>query len=258
MAAHAILSASASHRWLNCPPSARLCADKEDPASEYALQGTDAHTLCEHKLKKAIGMKSRNPTNNLTYYDEEMEQCAEEYAQYCSSVVEDAKKICKDPVVLIEQKLDFSKYVPEGFGTGDCVIIGDGTLYVIDYKHGKGVEVSAQNNPQMMCYALGTLNLFDGIYDITEVSMTIFQPRRENVSTFVMKKEDLYSWADTILAPTAQLAFKGEGEFKAGNHCQFCKAKATCRKRAEYNMELAKYDFEMPSTLDDTEISVIL
>lgn len=150
MAAHAILSASASHRWLNCPPSARLCADKEDKVSEFALQGTDAHTLCEHKLKKAIGMKSRNPTNNLTYYDEEMEQCAEEYSQYCSSVVEEAKEICKDPVVLIEQKFDFSKYVPEGFGTGDCVIIDDGTLYVIDYKHGKGVEVQADNNPQMM------------------------------------------------------------------------------------------------------------
>lgn len=138
--------------------------------------------------------------------------------------------------MLIEQKLDFSKYVTDGFDTDDCVIIGDGILYVIDYKHGKGVEVLADNNPQMMCYALGALNLFDGIYDITEVSMTIFQPRRENVSTFVMNKNDLCSWADTVLVPTAQLAYKGEGEFKAGNHCQFCKVKATCRKRMEYNM----------------------
>lgn len=258
MAAHAILSASASHRWLNCPPSARLCADKEDKASEYALQGTDAHTLCEHKLKKAIGIKSRNPTNSLSYYDAEMEECAEEYAGFCSSVVEEVKKNCKDPIVLIEQKLDFSKYVPEGFGTGDCVIIGDGTLYVIDYKHGKGVEVSAENNPQMMCYALGALNLFDGIYDINEVSMTIFQPRKENISTFVMAKDSLYSWAETVLAPTARLAFDGEGDFKAGEHCQFCKVKATCRKRMEYNMELAKYDFEMPATLEDAEIAVLL
>lgn len=258
MAAHAILSASASHRWLSCPPSARLCADKEDTASEYALQGTDAHTLCEYKLKKAIGMKTRNPTKSLSYYDEEMEQCAEEYATFCSSVVEEVKQICKDPVVLIEQKLDFSQYVPEGFGTGDCVIIGDGTLHVIDYKHGKGVEVMADNNPQMMCYALGALYLFDGIYDISEVSMTIFQPRRENVSTFVMKKEDLYSWAETVLAPTAKLAFDGEGEFKAGSHCQFCRVKAICRKRMEYNMEMAKYDFEMPATLEEAEIAVIL
>ena len=258
MAAHAILSASASHRWLSCPPSARLCADKEDTASEYALQGTDAHTLCEYKLKKAIGMKTRNPTKSLSYYDEEMEQCAEEYATFCSSVVEEVKQTCKDPVVLIEQKLDFSQYVPEGFGTGDCVIIGDGTLHVIDYKHGKGVEFLADNNPQMMCYALGALNLFDGIYDIDKVSMTIFQPRRENVSTFEMKKKDLYSWAETVLAPTAKLAFDGEGEFKAGSHCQFCKVKAICRKRMEYNMEMAKYDFEMPATLEEAEIAVIL
>ena len=116
----------------------------------------------------------------------------------------------------------------------------------------------ADNNPQMMCYALGALNLFDGIYDISEVSMTIFQPRRENISSFVMKKEDLYSWAETVLAPTAKLAFDGEGEFKAGSHCQFCKVKATCRKRMEYNMEMAKYDFEMPAILEEAEIAVIL
>ena len=258
MTAHAILSASARHRWLSCPPSARLCADKEDTASEYVLQGTDAHTLCEYKLKKEIGMKTRNPIKSLSYYDEEMEQCAEEYATFCSSVVEEVKQTCKDPVVRIEQKLDFSQYVPEEFGTGDCVIIGDGTLHVIDYKHGKGVEVLADNNPQMMCYVLGALNLFDGIYDIDKVSMTIFQPRRENVSTFEMKKEDLYSWAETVLAPTAKLAFDGEGEFKAGSHCQFCKVKAICRKRMEYNMEMAKYDFEMPATLEEAEIAVIL
>lgn len=172
--------------------------------------------------------------------------------------MEEVKKTCKDPIVLIEQRLDFSQYVPEGFGTGDCVIIGDGTLHVIDYKHGKGVEVSAENNPQMMCYALGALNLFDGIYDINEVSMTIFQPRKENISTFVMDKAALYSWAETVLKPTARLAFDGEGDFKAGEHCQFCKVKATCRKRMEYNMELAKYDFEMPATLEDAEIAVLL
>lgn len=186
-----------------------------------------------------------------------MEQCAKEYAKYCSYLLEKVKQICKDSVVLIEQKLNFSMYVPDGFGTGDCVIIGDGTLYVIDYKHGKGIEVLSDNNPQMMCYALGALNLFYGIYDINKVSMTIFQPRRSNISTFTMKKDDLYIWANTILLPTAQLAFKGEGEFKAGSHCQFCKVKATCRKRMEYNMELARYDFEMPTTLEDEEISVI-
>ena len=129
---------------------------------------------------------------------------------------------------------------------------------MIDYKHGQGVEVSTEHNPQMMCYALGALNLFDGIYDIDNVSMTIFQPRRENISTFVMEKDELYTWADTVLKPKAKLAFDGEGEFMAGDHCRFCKVKATCRKRMEQNMELAKYDFEMPVTLEDAEISIVL
>ncbi len=262
MAAHALLSASSSHRWINCPPSAKLNAEAEkvncETNSEYAKQGTEAHALCEYKLKIAIGMESTDPTENLSFYDEEMERCAEEYKNFCLSVNQETQKTCKDPVILIEEKVDFSNYVPNGFGTGDCVIIGDGTLHVIDYKHGQGVEVLADHNPQMMCYALGALNLYDGIYDIDNVSMTIFQPRRENISTFVMKKDNLYTWADTVLVPRAKLAFDGEGEFMAGDHCRFCKVKATCRKRMEQNMELAKYDFEMPVTLEDAEISIVL
>lgn len=254
MGKHALLSASSSHRWISCPPSARLCADYEDKGSEYAKQGTDAHTLCEYKLKKSLGMKAQNPIKSLSYYDEEMEECADGYAGY---VIEELSKV-KDPILLIEQKLDYSKYVEEGFGTGDCVIVSDGTVSIIDYKHGLGVLVSAKNNPQMMCYALGALELFDGIYDIDTVNMTIYQPRRENISTYSMSKEELLRWTKEILVPTAKLAFSGEGEFKAGEHCRFCKVKAECRKRMEYNMELAKYDFEMPATLSDDEIAVIL
>ncbi len=161
MGRHALLSASSSHRWLNCPPSARLCEGYEDKGSEYAQEGTDAHSLCEHKLKLALGMETTDPTDSLSFYDEEMEECACGYAAYVMELVEEAKKTCKDPVVLIEQRLDFSRFVEEGFGTGDCVIIADGTLYVIDYKHGKGVEVSAVDNPQMMLYALGALELLN-------------------------------------------------------------------------------------------------
>ncbi len=187
-----------------------------------------------------------------------MEQCAEEYASYISELYSEVKGICPDPIVLIEQQLDFSQWVPEGFGTGDCLIVADGTLYVIDMKYGKGVEVTALENPQMMCYALGALVLFDGIYDINSVCMTIFQPRRENISVYTISKDDLLAWAGNTLKPTAELAAKGKGEFKAGEHCQFCRVKATCRKRAEYNLELARYDFEMPEMLDDTEIAAIL
>ena len=258
MGRHALLSASSSHRWLNCPPSARLCEGYEDKGSEYAQEGTDAHSLCEHKLKLALGMETTDPTDSLSFYDEEMEECACGYAAYVMELVEEAKKTCKDPVVLIEQRLDFSRFVEEGFGTGDCVIIADGTLYVIDYKHGKGVEVSAVENPQMMLYALGALELFDGIYDIDTVRMAIYQPRRENVSICVMAKDDLLQWAYNDLMAKAKLAYEGGGEYACGDWCRFCKAKAACRKRAEYNLELAKYDFEMPATLDDVEIAAIL
>jgi hypothetical protein len=260
---HAYLSASASHRWLACPPSAKLCANIAEQTSEYAQQGTDCHELCAYLVEKALGRNAADPTENLTFYDAEMQNCAEEYRNYVLEQIEAAREFCKDPQIMIEQRLDFSRWVENGFGTGDCVIVADELLQIIDYKHGLGVLVSAGDdehggNSQMMCYALGALELFDGIYDINQVKMTIFQPRRENISTYTISKEQLLKWADEILAPTAQLAYVGEGEFHAGDHCRFCKVKATCRKRAEYNLELAKYDFKMPATLDNTEIAAIL
>lgn len=258
MGNHALLSASSSHRWLACPPSARLCESYEDKGSEYAQQGTDAHSLCQYKLEQSLGIQSDDPTEALTHYDAEMESCAESYAAYAMETVARAKKTCPDPVVLVEQRLDYSRWVESGFGTGDCVIVADGTLSVIDFKYGKGLLVEAEKNPQMMCYALGALELFDALYDIDTVNMTIFQPRRENLSTYTVSRDELLRWADGVLAPTAKLAYAGEGEFKAGEHCQFCKAKATCRKRAEYNLELAKYDFEMPAHLEDAEIEAVL
>ena len=263
MPKHAYLSASASHRWLACPPSAKLCANITVQTSEYAQQGTDCHELCAYLVEKALGRAVTDPTESLTFYDAEMQNCAEEYRNYVLEQIEAAKEFCKDPQVMIEQRLDFSRWVENGFGTGDCVIVADEVLQIIDYKHGLGVLVSAGDdehggNSQMMCYALGALEAFGDIYDINQIKMTIFQPRRDNISTYTISKEKLLKWADEVLAPTAQLAYTGKGEFKAGDHCQFCKVKATCRKRAEYNLELAKYDFEMPATLDNIEIAAIL
>lgn len=258
MGQHAFLSASSAHRWLECPPSAKACEGQEDRASPYAKQGTDCHELCAYLVEKSLGRDAADPTESLEYYDREMQDCAESYCSYVMEQVEAAKKCCPDPQVLVEQRLDFSRWVENGFGTGDCVVVADEVLQVIDYKHGVGVLVSAERNPQMMCYALGALELFDGLYDIREIRMTIFQPRRENVSTYSMTKEELLTWADEVLEPTAELAYEGKGEFKAGEHCQFCRVKAVCRKRAEYNLELARYDFEMPATLEDTEIAAIL
>lgn len=256
--AHAILSASSSHRWLNCPPSARLCETYEDKDSDYAAEGTDAHSLCEYKLRKALGMGAVDPSEHLTWYSEEMEDCANGYATYILELVEAAKETCADPVVLIEQRVDFSCWVEQGFGTSDAIIISDGTLRVIDYKHGLGVLVEADNNPQMMCYALGALELFDAIYDIDNVAMTVYQPRRQNVSTFEISKDDLYRWAEEVLKPTAELAFAGDGNFLCGEWCGFCKAKHECRARAEANLLLAQYDFKLPPLLEDSEIEVIL
>jgi len=255
---HALLSASSSHRWLNCPPSARLCENYEDKGSDFAAEGTDAHSLCEFRLQEALGIEAVNPIENLTWYNEEMENCATSYASFVMEIVEKLKASNSAPVVLIEQHLDYSKFVREGFGTGDCIIIADGELHIIDYKHGRGVLVEAENNPQMQLYALGALEILDGIYDIESVSMTIFQPRRDNVSTFSLSKADLYAWAEETLKPIAELAFKGEGQYNCGEWCQFCKAKTDCRKRAETNMSLAKYDFLDPPLLTDEEIEDVL
>lgn len=256
--AHAVLSASSSKMWIACPPAARLNAAAADISSEYAQQGSSAHQLAEFKVKHSLGGNVQDPTESLTYFDNEMADCTDSYALYVTEQIEKAKQHCKDPIVLIEQRVDFSKWVPGGFGTADAIIVSDDVLTIIDLKYGLGVLVDAEKNSQMMCYALGALQLFDGIYDIEKVSMTIFQPRREHISTYEVSKNELFDWADTILKPAAQLASKGEGEFNAGDHCRFCKVKATCRKRAEYNLELAQYDFKMPDTLEDDEIEIIL
>ena len=184
MTNHAILSASASHRWLNCPPSARLTEDLPDTTSDFAIEGSDAHELCAYLVEKALGRNARDPNEDLTFYNDEMQECAEEYRNYVMEQVEKARGYSRDPTVLIEQRLDFSEWVPEGFGTGDCIIVADGRLQVIDYKHGLGVQVDADHNPQMMCYALGALEMFDGLYNFDNVTMTIFQPRKHNISTF--------------------------------------------------------------------------
>ena len=255
---HAILSASSSDRWLHCPPSARLCEAYEDKGSDYAAEGTDAHTLCEYRLKQALGIPAEDPIENLSWYNEEMEECAAGYAAYVVELLEAAKQACSDPVVMIEQRVDFSRWVQDGFGTADCILIADGVLNIVDYKHGKGVEVSAEGNTQLSLDSLGALEIFDGIYDIDTVRMTIFQPRKSNISVDQMDKADLYEWADTELTQKAQLAYEGQGDFSCGEWCRFCKAKAECRERAAVNLALARYDFEEPALLDDDEIADIL
>ena len=255
---HAVLSASSSDRWLHCPPSARLNENYPNVSSDFAAEGTDAHSLCEFRLKLALGLDAEDPIENLTWYNEEMEDCASAYASYVIELVEEAKRSGSTPTVLIEQRVDFSRWVNEGFGTADCIVIANGTLNIVDYKHGKGVEVSAEENPQMKLYALGALEIIDYIYDIDEIQMTIFQPRKSNVSIYRISKDALLAWADGTLTEQAKLAYEGLGDFSCGEWCRFCKAKAECRERANANLELARYEFQDPALLMDAEVADIL
>jgi len=173
---HALLSASSAHRWLACPPSTLLSMKFEEVSSSFSQEGTDAHALAQYKLEKLLGLDTNDPIESLSYYNEEMNDHAESYAAFVMEQLEKAKETCADPQILIEQKLDFSRYVPEGYGYVDCLIIADGSLTVIDYKYGLGIKVSAERNPQMFCYALGGLSLFDGIYDIDTINLVIYQP----------------------------------------------------------------------------------
>ncbi len=257
-AKHALLSASSAYRWLACPPSALLSAKYGDTSSSYAQEGTAAHALAEYKVLKALGRKADDPTENLDYFNEEMDEATDAYAAYVFEQVAEAKKATTDPIVLVEQRVDFSTYVPDGFGTADALIIADGKLSITDLKYGQGVLVEADHNPQLMCYALGAYEMFSALYDIETVSMTIFQPRRDNVSVFEMKASDLLDWAENTLKPKAELAAECKGDFTAGEHCRFCKAKADCRARAEANLALARYDFALPPTLTDADIEAIL
>ncbi len=254
---HAILSASSSHRWLNCSPSARLEQEFEDRETEAAAEGTAAHALCEHKLRRALKLQSRRKP--ISKYDcDEMDMHTDNYVQFVLEMLSESRQHCADPLINIEQRLDFSCYVPDGFGTGDCIIISDKTMHVIDFKYGQGVLVDAEQNPQMMLYALGALRLFDSLYDIEEVAMTIYQPRRENISTWTISVADLKTWAEEELIPRAKLAFEGKGDFMPGPWCTFCKAAVKCRARAEEKLRLAQYEFARPPLLTDAEIEDIL
>lgn len=256
MTEHAKLSASSSHRWMECTPSVELEMQFTDSRSVYAEEGSAAHALSEHKLRKFLKIPSKKPIS--AYDSAELEEYTDIYVTFACEKIAEARMRSRDAIVLIEQRVDFSQYVPEGFGTGDLIIVSDGILEVCDLKYGRGLTVSAEHNPQMQLYALGALAIFDDLYDIQTVRMTICQPRLESLSTYEISVDELITWAEQELKPKATMAALGEGEFKAGEHCRFCRAKATCRARAEMNFELARYDFSDPALLTETEVAEIL
>ena len=261
MKQHALLSASSAARWLACPPSAKLQEAYPESKASYAEEGTDAHSLCEEKLLNLLGARHTDIpefTKTLKYFDDEMDRCTDEYADYVMDAYNEAKRYTPDALAFVEQRVDFSNWVPGGFGTADAIIVGEGKVHITDFKYGTGVQVSAVENPQMRCYALGVLELLDGLYTLDTIAMTIFQPRLENVSEWSITRDELLQWAENSLKPTAELAAKGEGEFCTGDHCRFCKAKHECRKRAEEMKELLKYEFRTPPLLEDSEVEEVL
>lgn len=251
--AHAILSASASSRWLHCTPSARLERKFPDASSPYAEEGTLAHAYAERFLNLFLKTgKTAVVINDNT----EMQEAVQAYVNICVEKINEARTASSDAQIKVEQRLDFSRWVPEGFGTGDMVMVSDKYFEIVDLKYGKGVPVSAVSNSQMRLYALGMYEAFGYLYGADEVRMTIVQPRLDSVSTETITVKDLLAWGEEV-KKKAKIAFAGKGDFCAGNHCRFCKARNTCRAHAEYELKNVKEALQT-AELEDFEISDIL
>jgi hypothetical protein len=265
MTAHALLSASGSKRWLSCTPSAKLEAtlpeQKRAPgAFDFSQEGTMAHSLAEAKLRHhfgQIGIEEYQHEEAIIkatpYYNDDFEAHVDSYVLYVRS------QIGEGDTPLFEQRVDFSDWVPDGFGTADVVILSKHSIRVIDLKFGKGIPISAQDNTQLRLYALGAWSKFKEEYpDIKEISYTIHQPRLDSISTDGTTISKLVDWANYFVKPKAKKAWSGAGEFLPGEWCQFCRAKATCRARSDYNQELAKQEFKEPPLLSEEELVEVL
>ena len=262
---HALLSPSSAERWLACTPSARLGEKYPDTAGEAAKEGTIAHALGETLIRYEAGIISEKQFNKeiakiekSEYYNADMQELMEEYRDYVMEAYQVAALRTPDAELIIEDRLDLTKWVEDGFGTGDTQIIADKTLHIIDLKYGRGVRVEAVRNKQMMLYALGAVDKARIFYDIEEVTMTIYQPRLHNISTYSLSVDELYKFAEEELKPKAAQAYEGKGDFAVGDHCRFCKAKPRCRAYAEEQKKIAQYDFKNAEELSDDEIAEIL
>ena len=256
MGKHAKYSPSSGHRYMNCPPALLLEEQFPDEESPYAAEGTAGHKLAEHLIKKHLKIRSRRPTSD--YYSDELLEAVDEYVQYVIEQIEEAKHICSDPVFSVEQKVDLSFHVKDCFGTADMVIVTDKKVHIIDLKLGKGVQVDAENNTQLMIYGLGMLDIAGMLFDIETVELTIVQPRISHFSTWDISAEELHQWAEQEFEPKAKMALDGKGEYKAGEWCRFCKARFQCRARAEEYLRLTQMEFSQPALLSDEEIAEVL
>ncbi len=256
MGQHARNSPSALHRTLNCPPSLVLGEQFRDEESQYAAEGSAGHALAEHLIKKHLRLQTKRPVSD--FYTDELLEAVDEYVAFVIAEIEDAKRECKNPIFSVEQRVDISEYSPDCFGTADMVIVTDKVVHIIDLKLGRGVEVSAEENPQLMAYGIGVLTMVDMLYDIQNVRLTIFQPRLNNHSTWEITASELKTWGEEVLKPRSAMAMAGAGEFHAGSWCRFCKARNQCRARAEEFLKLAQMEFRQPALLTDEEIAKII
>ena len=263
--AHAKLNSSASKRWLNCPGSVKLSEHYPNGSSIYADEGTIAHGLAEGMISQDAKLQNKYEVDAAKFYGLhpelngtflEMKMTLEPYVDFVME--EYAAELHQDPAaqLMTEERVDLSEYIPGGFGTSDVVLLRQGRLHIVDLKYGKGVSVSAEDNPQLRLYALGTLARFDMLYDIEEVAMTIYQPRLDNVSTDTISAADLYKWGEEVIKPGAQLALTDDAPVHAGDWCQFCPARYDCKERARDAMEIQKYLTQM--VLSPEEIGEIL
>lgn len=267
---HALLSASSSHKWLVCTPSARLEEQFPAKTSEYMEEGTLAHEIAEFKVRsyfleaisKTAYTRKLNKLKKSEFFNDEMLRHTDTYLEY---IKEEAMKTNTRPFIAVEQKIDYSKYVPEGFGTADCVLISSDALQIIDFKYGKGVKVEAEDNSQLKLYALAALEQFGIFYNIENIKLSIVQPRIDNISEYMLTKDELVKWGNIIVIPQAQKAFMGLGEFRQGEHCRFCRAKGACEFRAKENIKVVEEiensqgsANEACQLLDNTELSEFL
>ena len=261
---HALLSPSSAERWIHCPPSAVINAEAPQKDTVFTREGTLAHAVAELKARKhfltGIGPKKFKAAMDAFRVDELWQDEMDGHTDtYLDALKDIASTFADTPYVALEQKVDFSEYVPEGFGTCDCLMIGGEVLHIVDFKYGKGVDVSAEDNPQMKLYALGAILQYMPFYDIFTVRMTIVQPRiKREPDTWEIEARDLLRWAEDVVKPAAALAVKGEGEFAEGDWCRWCAIRGNCRRRAEAQLEAAKLDFRLPPQLSDAEVGEAL
>ena len=256
MGAHARFSPSAANRLIHCPPSLVLGEAFEDEESPYAAEGSAGHALAEHLIKKYLKQRTTRPVSD--YYSDDLLEAVDDYVSFVIGEIEEARQEYTSPLFSVEQRVDVSDYVPDCFGTADMVIVTDRMVHIIDLKLGKGVPVYAEDNPQLKIYGLGVLELAEMLFNIENVRLTIYQPRLSNSSTWDISPSDLKAWGEKTLRPAGELALKGEGDLSAGSWCRFCKARFTCRQRAEENLKLAQMEFKAPALLTDDEIAEVL